>query len=106
MSKNTLYCLTLCTTYATLDKGVFRAGVGYTSTQLGSHAEDTNDYGEPYFSEVEEGTEVVEDIVRNEVVISKKSLVINKKSASSATTTAAPHEDAKVGGVDPDTVTV
>lgn len=101
MSKNTLYCLILGMTYATLDKGVFRAGVGYTRDQLGKHVDDTDDTGEPYFSEVEEDAEVLEDTVHNEVVISKKSLVINKKAAPAAVV-----EEAKVGGVDPDTVTV
>lgn len=107
MSKSVLYGLVLGITYATLDKGIFRVGVGYTAEQLGEHVEDKNDDGEKYFEEVDAEEIVGDDVVRGEVKISKKSITIRKKAVVSA---AGPEDDEggdkTIGNVDPDKVTV
>lgn len=100
MSKAVLYGLVIGLTYATLDKGVFREGVGYTAEQLGDHIDDTNDEGLNYFEEVGEDEIVGENLQSNEVKTTKKSVTINKKTA------AASEGDGKVGDVDPGKVTV
>ena len=96
MSKAVLYALVIGLTYATLDKGVFKAGVGYTADQLGDHLDDTNEEGDAYFEEVgEEDVVAKENPQTNEIKVTKKSVTINKKAA-------APAEggDGKVGNVD------
>lgn len=80
MSKAVLYCLVLGLTYATLDKGVFHAGKGYTAEQLGDHLDATNDDGDAYFAECDEEDIVGENTLRGEVVVAPtaKKLVLNK----------------------------
>lgn len=107
MSKAVLYGLVLGLTYATLDKGVFHAGQAYTAAQVGDHLDDATDEGENYFAEIGEDDEVVEVVQSGEVKVTKKSVTINKKATAATTVESpAPVEPAKVGGVDPDTMTV
>lgn len=85
MSKAVLYALAIGLTYATLDKGVFRSGVGYTAEQLGDHLNDQNEAGEDYFVETDEDSVLGENPASGEVEVKPKSKsVVFKKAGADA----------------------
>lgn len=100
MSKKVLYCLAIGLTYATLDRGIFRAGVAYTPEKLGDYVDAKNDQGENYFTEY--GGDVEDNKVTGEAVVPPA------KTGGLKIKAPAKEEKASgtVGGVDPGKVTV
>lgn len=100
MSKKVLYCLVIGLTYATLDRGVFRAGVAYDAEKLGDYVDSKNDQGENYFAEYD--GDVEDNKATGEAVVTP--------AKTGGLKIKAPAKDEKkpdpVGGVDPGKVTV